>query len=53
MTFTNLKTLTPSPCILNNIELFEFIDYNKLNKLLISKLIKNSHEWLFSFRSLK
>ena len=32
MTFTNLKTLTPSPSILNNIELFEPIDYNKLNK---------------------
>jgi hypothetical protein len=45
MTFTNLKTLTPSPSILNNIELFEPIDYNKLNKLLNSKLIKNSSDW--------
>ena len=45
MTFINLKTLTPSPSILNNIELFEPINYNKLNKLLNSKLIKNSSDW--------
>jgi len=45
MTFINLKTLTPSPSILNNIELFEPIDYNKLNKLLNSKLNKNSSDW--------
>ena len=36
----NLQTLQPKHCILNNIELYEPIDYDKLNLLLQSNLLK-------------
>ena len=41
----NLKSISPSTCILHNLELYEPIHFDKLEKLLNSNLIQNTDDW--------